>query len=214
VELSDMSPDKDALIRKGSSWVLPMSLPYLNDNSVAHDLIDNLRWEGQKRTCPRCESGLVTPVNTNLFRELYRCVDCNYMFNSLAGTVFQGSKMPVQKYFHFFILHNAFGDDVSLRDVCFTLDCTFKTASLWLKRCKAIKSEKTFAILDRKLAASIDHRDKSHDPPEDAFFSFCDMKGILVNEALFLEYIQGVCQNKATVGKAQRSPPATLPPAA
>lgn len=196
-----MSPEKIALLPRGSSWVLPLSLPYLSDSNAAHDLVDNLRWEGQHRICPRCDSGYVTPVKTNLFRELYRCVDCHYMFNSLAGTILQGSKMPVQKYFHFFILHNAFGDDISLRDVCFTLDCSFKTATLWLKRGQEIKSEKKFAIVDRKLAASLAHDQKSHEPHEDPFFSFCDMRGIVVNEPLLLEYIQSVCQTKIAVGK-------------
>jgi transposase-like protein len=197
-----MSPDKVALIHKGSSWVLPASLPYLTDNGPAHDLVDSLRWEGQKRICPRCDSGYVAPVKTNVFRELYRCVDCNYMFNSLAGTIFQGSKMPVHKYFHFFILHNAFGDDFSLRDICFTLDCSFKTATLWLKRGQEIRSTTKFTILDRRLASSLRDQDSNHESPDDRFFSFCEMKGVLVNESLLLEYFRGVCQNKVTVQHA------------
>lgn len=191
-----MSPEKLALIHKSSSWVLPISLPYLSQNQAAHDLVTALRWDGNKRHCPRCGSDYVTPVKTNVFRELYRCVDCSYMFNSLAGTIFQGSKMPVHKYFHFFVLHNALNDQLSLRDVCFALDCSFKTATLWLKRGDEIRSPTKFAIIDRKLAGALADKATTEEPHSDAFFSFCEMKGILVNEALLLDYIQSICRNK------------------
>ena len=75
----------------------PRTFAFLSDNAAAHDLIETVRWQG-KRFCPRCKSVFVKKVNTNIFRELYRCVDCGYMYNSLSGTVFQGAKIPLVKY--------------------------------------------------------------------------------------------------------------------
>lgn len=190
-----MSLGKVALNERDPSWVLPVSLPYLNSNQAAHDLVNKLRWDGGKRHCPRCSSDYTAPVKTNVFRELYRCLDCAYMFNSLAGTIFQGSKMPVHKYFHFFILHDALGDQLSLRDICFALDCSLKTAGLWLKRGEDIKAPTRFTQLDRRLAATLADDSRS-EPHTDAFFSFCEMKGILVTEALLLDYIRGICRNR------------------
>lgn len=176
------------------SWVLPVSLAFLSDNTEALNLVRSLRWEGQNPVCPRCGSRNVTPINTNSFRELYRCYDCKYLFNSLAGTIFQRSKMPVNKFFQYFILHNAFGDRISLRDLCFTLNCSQKTASLWFKRGLELQSLTTFARSDRERAASLGNANKRI-VEEDPFFRFCEMKGVLVNEDMFVDYIKHICQN-------------------
>jgi transposase-like protein len=180
-------------------YVSPRSLPYLSNNGVAHDLVDSLRWEHGQPHCPRCASKFTKRVNTNIFRELYRCVDCSYMFNSLSGTVFHGSKMPVYKYLHFFVLHNALGEKLALRDVCFALDCSFKTASLWLKRGERIRSAIPFAIVDKKLAhlnASKEATVSDMPPDCETFFSFCEMKAIVVNGPLFVDYIQSVVRDE------------------
>jgi transposase-like protein len=185
--------------RETDHYVSPRALPYLSNNGLAHDLIDALRWGGGQPHCPRCSSEFTKRVNTNVFRQLYRCVDCSYMFNSLSGTIFHGTKMPVFKYFHFFILHNALGDHLSLRDICFALDCSFKTASLWLRRGDEIRSSVPFGKVDRKLSNALSSVEIAQPAPDsEAFFSFCEMRGIVVNEPLFTDYVRQVARNQVT----------------
>jgi transposase-like protein len=173
------------------------SIPYLSDNGAAHDLVDALRWDGKQPYCPRCESQFTKRVNTNVFRLLYRCVDCGYMFNSLSGTIFHGSKLPVYKSFHYFILVNALRDRLTLRDVCFALDCSFKTASLWQKRQDDIATPSQFATVDKKLSSQL----SSMPTPamrgdNESFFAFCEMKSIVMHEPTFIEYLRGVAQSQ------------------
>lgn len=190
MEISSGPPESEE-----SPFVSPRLLPYLSDNSLAHDLIDELRWNGTTPVCPRCRSKYTKRVNTNVFRQLYRCIDCGYMFNSLAGTIFHGSKMPVSKYLHFFILHNALQTNLALRDLGYALDVSYKTASLLMKRVTNISYQLQFAKVDKKRSLVLADQDDDGDIHEtSAFFSYCDIKSIAVNDALFKKFLQQLTQ--------------------
>jgi transposase-like protein len=189
--------DKFSQLQRRLPLVSPSSLNYLFDNEAAYDLVDSLRWENKKRACPRCKSRFVLPVRRENRRELYRCVDCHYMFNSLAGTTFQGTKLPVHKFFQFFIAYNALGEEIKMQAICYILQCTFKTASLWLTRGRAFQSPEKFAFVSNHTAARLKGGDPTVDTT-DPFFAFCEMKGIVLNEAHFLEYLKNVCRTRLT----------------
>lgn len=173
-----------------SRFVSPRKLAYLSDNGLAHDLIDRLRWDGAP-VCPRCVSKFTKQVNTNVFRQLYRCIDCGYMFNSLAGTIFHGSKMPVTKYLQFFIMHNALQSNLPLRDLGYALDVSHKTASLLMKRVSSISYSIQFAKVDKKGAYLRAEGDDSADDQENGpFFSYCDIKSIAAADAPFRSFLQ------------------------
>lgn len=185
-----MNPSNDSVSDDNEIHVLPEDIVYLNDNRLSHDLIDELRWNKQPN-CPRCQSKYTKQVNTNVFRQLYRCVDCGYMFNSLSGTIFHGAKMPVYKYFHFFILHNALGDKLPLRDLSYALDISHRTASLLMKRASELRYGFQFAFIDRSIprrASSGSAEGGSHE--SGAFFSYCDIKSVVVNERRLRRYLE------------------------
>jgi transposase-like protein len=185
MERMNPAPERD-----NSAFVSPRGLAYLSDNSLAHDLIDALRWDAAP-VCPRCRSEYTKQVNTNVFRQLYRCIDCGYMFNSLAGTIFHGSKMPVTKYLQFFILHNALQTHLPLRDLGYALDVSHKTASLLMKRVSNISYAFQFAKVDKKASHLRTDQDDGDDDQEGApFFSYCDIKSITVADALFKTFLQ------------------------
>ena len=189
MEIASPPPESD-----GSAFVAPRILPYLSNNSLAHDLIDELRWNGVTPVCPRCRSKYTKQVNTNVFRQLYRCIDCGYMFNSLAGTIFHGSKMPVSKYLHFFVLHNALKTNLTLRDLGYALDVSYKTASLLMKRVTNISYNSQFAKVDKKRSLARADQDEDGDNREAAFFSYCDIKSVVINDALFRQFLQQLTQ--------------------
>jgi len=179
------SPEREDLL-----FVSPRKIAYLSDNSLAHDLIDRLRWDAAP-VCPRCRSEFTKQVNTNVFRQLYRCIDCGYMFNSLAGTIFHGSKMPVTKYLQFFILHNALHPHLPLRDLGYALNVSHKTASLLVKRVNGISYPFQFAKVDKKgLRARPDEDDVEDDADSVAFFSYCDIKSITAADEPFKRFLK------------------------
>ena len=185
---ADLSPRSSDAI---SAYVPARSLAYLSDNGLAHDTVDELRWHG-KPHCPRCRSQFIKRVNTNVFRQLYRCIDCGYMYNSLSGTIFHGSKMPVYKHFHFLILHNAMREALSLRDICYALDVSHKTASLLLRRAQSFRVTSKFTIVDRSFNVRHQISEERVNSDSETFFSFCEMKGIAVHEKAFLTYLEEV----------------------
>ena len=169
-------------------FVSPQTLAYLADTNLAHDLIDELRWDDAP-VCPRCSSKYIKQVNTHVFRQLYRCIDCGYMFNSLAGTIFHGSKMPVNKYIHFFILHNAFDSVIPLRDLGYALDVSHKTASLLMSKVSHISYPFRFAQVDKGRARG--RSGEEEDAMEGApFFSYCHIKSVFVSDVLLRRFIQ------------------------
>lgn len=193
LKLEPMRTAKFSPLPRGVALALPSSLQYLADSEAAYDLVDYLRWDRNRRACPRCNSQFVLPIRTNASRELHRCVDCNYMFNALAGTIFQGTKMPVHRYFQFFVLSNAM-DKIRIQDICFALECSYKTAALWLKRGKNFTSIEKFAFVNPQAAARMKTTKTNAAIVKEPFFSYCEMKGIVVNEAHFMEYARGVCR--------------------
>lgn len=183
---------KSSLEGESGSFVSPRDLPYLSNNSLAHDLIDTLRWDTAP-VCPRCRSKYTKQVNTNVFRQLYRCIDCGYMFNSLAGTIFHGSKMPVNKYFFFFVLHNALQAHLPLRDLSYALDVSHKTASLLMKRTKDIAYPFQFAKVARRHEIPAPAGDEDEGDLA-SFLSYCEIKSIRVNDKLFQRFLQLLTQ--------------------
>lgn len=191
--------DRFSQIQRRLPMASPSSLFYLSDTEAAYNLVESLRWENKKRACPRCDSRFVLPVKRENLRELYRCVDCQYMFNALAGTIFQGTKMPIKKFFQFFIIFNALGDQVRMQDICYVLECTFKTAGLWLARGRTFRSPEKFAFINPKGTERLAAMEAAPDLTGDPFFAFCEMKGIVVNEPHFLEFLKGVCRTPVNV---------------
>jgi hypothetical protein len=117
------------------------------------------------------------------------------MFNSLAGTIFHGSKMPVIKYFHFFILHNALQSHLPLRDLSYALDVSHKTASLMMKRVKDMSYPFEFSRVDKTYSQSSTNSEEDGDAGNVvSFYSYCEIKSIVVNDALFKEFVRLLTQ--------------------
>ncbi len=62
--------------------------------------LEKIRW-GDKVVCPRCESEHVRPRNESQRGRIGRwnCHDCRATFKATDGTIFQGTKTPLQKWF-------------------------------------------------------------------------------------------------------------------
>ncbi len=76
-----------------------MTLPELNslysDESKCRELLVRLRWpEGV--TCPRCKSKTISRLFT---QSKFECSECSYQFSVTAGTIFNDSHLPLEKWF-------------------------------------------------------------------------------------------------------------------
>ena len=62
------------------------------------DHLEVVRWKG-KPCCPHCESDHVARKKEKKRVGRWNCHDCQNSFNVLSGTVFQGTHVPLQKWF-------------------------------------------------------------------------------------------------------------------
>ena len=104
--------------------------------------LELVRWEGTP-VCPHCESTSITPralkKKSNRGRKrkypeqprktpLYHCNKCNKDFTVLMGTIFEGSKMPLQKWFMLIALMLNARKGISSMQVSRDLGITYKSA--------------------------------------------------------------------------------------
>lgn len=64
--------------------------------------LENMRWNG-KPICPHC--GSISEHHYKLtkdgkFEGLYKCKDCRCRFTVRQGTMFEGSNLPLKKWFY------------------------------------------------------------------------------------------------------------------
>ena len=68
------------------------------DQQACIDHLETLRW-GNDPHCPRCGGIRVHRKKENNRVGRWNCHDCRNSFNVLHGTIFQGTKVPLQKWF-------------------------------------------------------------------------------------------------------------------
>jgi transposase-like protein len=72
-------------------------LTYFKDEQVCREYLETIRWNGQL-TCPFKECG-----HDKVFKftngKVYKCAKCKKQFSVRVGTIFEDSKIPLQKWF-------------------------------------------------------------------------------------------------------------------
>ena len=66
------------------------------ESCIAH--LEAVRWDNQPR-CPHCSSVRVARKTDGRRVGRWNCHCCKSSFNVLSGTIFQGTKIPLQKWF-------------------------------------------------------------------------------------------------------------------
>jgi transposase-like protein len=69
------------------------------DANAARIYIESRIWPNGP-TCPRCKSTDIVACNTGRKKGVYRCRKCVTDFSVLKGTVFEASKVPLDKWIH------------------------------------------------------------------------------------------------------------------
>jgi transposase-like protein len=104
--------------------------------------LEKARWNGEP-ICPHCESDSITPralkKKSNRGRKrknpekprktpMYHCNGCNKDFTVLMGTIFEGTKMPLQKWFMLISLMLNARKGISAMNIMRDLGITYKSA--------------------------------------------------------------------------------------
>jgi len=92
------------------------------------------RWP-QGFCCPRCEGARAALTHNG--RRLWECLGCGYQCSSIAGTVFEATKLPLTKWFLAMFLLTQSKNSIAALELMRQLGVTYKTA--WLMKQKLLE---------------------------------------------------------------------------
>lgn len=98
--------------------------------------LEDMRWHGEP-VCPHC--GSISKHHYKLtqdrvFKGLYKCKDCRERFTVRIGTMFEGSNLPLRKWFYAIFLFLSHKRGVSSAQLARDIHVTQKTAWFMLHR--------------------------------------------------------------------------------
>lgn len=129
---------------------LNLTNPIFSDEKLAINYLENLRWRRQ-RLCPKCGGTETSPTRSRNHRPgLYYCNGCRSTFTVTVGTLFQGSKVPLNKWLLVFHLMVASKKGVSALQVQRMIDVSYNTARFMCHRVRHAMAP-TEQELEKKL---------------------------------------------------------------
>ncbi|HEV3289285.1 MAG TPA: IS1595 family transposase, partial [Streptosporangiaceae bacterium] len=139
---------------------IPALTAMIPTEADAYILLERLRWDGRP-VCPHCgvagghyflkpANGVSRKTRTGARsqRRVWKCKDCRKQFSVLTGTIFHGSKIPVQTWLLVVFEMCAAKNGISAREVERKYDLTGKTAWFMLHRIReAMKRDPLAGLL-------------------------------------------------------------------
>lgn len=102
--------------------------PAFQSAEKAREYLESLHWP-DGAVCPHCESMNVTKVGGKTARPgLYMCNGCRKQFTVTVGTIFEDSKIPLNKWLMAFALLNGSKKGISAHQLHRSLGITYKSA--------------------------------------------------------------------------------------
>src|SRR5688572_3736215 len=110
-------------------------LQELPDETACREHFEKVRWENGVPECPSCESTKSHQLKTKgEFHGLYKCGGCRRRYKATNGTIFEGSHVPLRKWYiamYLFGEHKKGGSSIAFAA---DLGVTQKTAWFMLSR--------------------------------------------------------------------------------
>jgi len=104
--------------------------PIFYDEQKAREYLEDLFWGEDKSICPHC--GLMGEAylmkSKSIRNGLWKCKGCKKPFTVTIGTIFQGSHLPLTKWFQAIFLMCSSKKGISAKQLERNLDITYKTA--------------------------------------------------------------------------------------
>jgi len=124
---------------------LPEVTELFSTDDKCRELLERLRWPLGPE-CPRCKANNVVRLETN--PKLLWCRDCAYQFTVTAGTIFNDSHLPLQKWFLVTLLLCEAKKGMSANQIKRTVGMSYKTAWYLCHRIRAAMKEIERPMLD------------------------------------------------------------------
>lgn len=122
---------------------------YFADVNVCHTYMRRIKWPNGKITCPDCGSERIGEIKP---RHMFNCKDCRKQFSYKVGTIFEGSRLGLDKWFvAAWVIANC-KNGISSHELGRTLGVTQKTAWFMLHRIREAMKTGTF----RKLTGTVE----------------------------------------------------------
>lgn len=122
-----------------------------------HDYLERMRWPHGPR-CPKC--GITEPYTVtrktktkNHVHSLYACRSCKQQFTATVGTIFEDSKIPLNKWFAAIYLMMSSKKGVSAHQIHRTLSITYKSAWFMCHRIRGAARDKNLGLLSGTVEA-------------------------------------------------------------
>ncbi len=136
------------------------------DHESCIERLETVRW-GDSPTCPRCQSSRVARKADGARVGRWNCHQCNTSFNVLTGTVFQKTKIPMQKWFLAISMLSSAGESFSSHQLARHLDLNQKSAWFMAKRIRCALEEGDGLLIESVgLENRIVRRQQSGEEPE------------------------------------------------
>lgn len=108
----------------------------LHTEDDCRQYLEDIRWGGEP-VCPHC--GSISKHHYKLtqngkFKGLHKCKDCRKRFTVMQGTMFEGSHVPLKKWFYAIYLFLGHKKGISSVQLAKDIDVTQKTAWFMLSR--------------------------------------------------------------------------------
>ena len=110
------------------------------DEQSCIDHFTEIKWAGGEY-CPNCGSNKVYHFSNN---RTHKCSDCRKKFSIRIGTIFEDSKIPLQKWFMAIYLTTSHKKGISSIQLSKDIDVTQKTAWFMLHRLRHASQTKSF----------------------------------------------------------------------
>jgi transposase-like protein len=118
------------------------------DEDSAREYIEQIRWPSGAY-CPHCGSVRVYRITANaaskVRKGLFKCGDCQQQFTVKVGTIFEDSKIPLNKWFHAIHLLCSSKRGVSAHQIHRTVGITYKSAWFMMHRVRYAMAEEPLA---------------------------------------------------------------------
>jgi len=106
------------------------------------------RWDGQEPQCPKCKKPGVYKFSDG---NRYKCKSCSYIFKITTGTIFENSKIPLQKWFYAIYIYAGMGESLPANKLKRRLGVSYSTALFMHHRIMEL-----FKLTNEKLKAAVE----------------------------------------------------------
>jgi transposase-like protein len=114
--------------------LIEFQLKYSSEEACIKDL-EIRRWGENNAICPFCKSNHFCKHNT---RHIYTCMDCKKQYSVRIGTIFESSRLPLNKWYLAIYLFTSLKKGISSHQLSKYLSITQKSAWFMLQRIREV----------------------------------------------------------------------------